>query len=142
MASDKISEARELLRTALRLLGDEKPQEADTITVARPLYEAHIALANAVAHTPKSGEIRNAYPNVDYAYMRVWYEMARANGQDLPPFDDYLRTTTDFAQRHPGYLGPDTTLESAYREMAADTEREREASEWIEDGVGDGLDED
>lgn len=29
-------------------------------------------------------------------------------------------------------VAPDAELEAAYREMAADTEREREALEWIE----------
>jgi predicted CopG family antitoxin len=33
----------------------------------------------------------------------------------------------------------DSALEAAYREMAADTEREREAREWIEAGVDEGL---
>lgn len=34
---------------------------------------------------------------------------------------------------------PDAELEAAYREMAADTEREREALEWIEAVPDDAL---
>jgi hypothetical protein len=34
---------------------------------------------------------------------------------------------------------PDTELEEAYREMAADAEREREAEEWCEALIGDAI---
>jgi hypothetical protein len=39
------------------------------------------------------------------------------------------------------HVTSDSALEEAYREMAADAEREREALVWIEAGVDDGLDE-
>lgn len=36
----------------------------------------------------------------------------------------------------------DADLEAAYREAALDEEREREAHEWIESGLGEGLPDD
>ena len=55
---------------------------------------------------------------------------ARVGGQDLSTFvEDLIRP----------HLVGDDALDAAYREMAADEEREREAREWIEADIGETL---
>lgn len=55
---------------------------------------------------------------------------ARVGGQDLSTFvEDLIRP----------HLVGDEALDAAYREMAADEEREREAREWTEADLGETL---
>jgi hypothetical protein len=56
--------------------------------------------------------------------------------------DDTFRNRTyrPMPESRPGELEePELPLETGYRDMAADTERERETLEWVNALIGDGM---
>jgi len=72
----------------------------------------------------------------------------RWNGNDTRPLDSpqsrgypfWFQVPDDFADlvlQRARELAPETELDVAYREMAADSEREQEATEWSEALIGD-----
>ena len=54
--------------------------------------------------------------------------------------DDYARASVEQAARSAAEDSPNG-LSAGYREMAKDLDREREAQEWVEGLIGDGIDE-
>lgn len=109
----QVSEHLAQAQTLLALV--QGTPEAHQMQVSRGVYEALVEFLNAGFYSPAGHDYRLQDASLDRAGLRVFYEMTLAKGAELAPFEDWLKTRTDFYHMHPEQAAerstPDATTE-------------------------------